>query len=247
MFKTHEAGWISKSPGARGSSLCIKEWAHRSWSSRAAWRWCHVCHQASSHLQQAPELLHLPSCVHQPLAMPVGSQGTRAVPGSWSAPAACHPSATAWGHPGHPWAQRSHRCQAQTWCELILIDSEAHNLFLKMAKIKKSIFWGCWSETEVSNSPVAITWTCAIAALAPGPGGLPATGWGHWAVLLLRVSRPAPPSRENRSLKMPEQDFWMVCLHAVPLHWHQPRPSCFPTGSSRAKVQQPRPASSRCT
>lgn len=46
---------------------------------------------------------------------------------------------------------------------------------------------------------------------------------------------------------MPEQDFWMVCLHAVPLHWHQPRPSCFPTGSSRAKVQQPRPASSRCT
>lgn len=46
---------------------------------------------------------------------------------------------------------------------------------------------------------------------------------------------------------MPKQDFWTVCLHAVPLRWHRPRPSCFPTGSLRAEVQQPCPGSSSCT
>lgn len=55
------------------------------------------------------------------------------------------------------------------------------------------------------------------------------------------------PSRENRSLKVPKQDFWMVCLHAVPLCWHWPRPSCFPMGSSRAEVQHPYPAPSSHT
>lgn len=34
----------------------------------------------------------------------------------------------------------------------------------------------------------------------------------------------------------------MLCLNAVPQHWHRPRPCCFPTGSSQAEVQRPRPA-----
>lgn len=50
------------------------------------------------------------------------------------------------------------------------------------------------------------------------------------------------PSKEQQTLKMPKQYFWMVCINALSLSWHWPRLCCFPTGSSQAEVQWPHPS-----
>lgn len=118
-LRTHGTGRVWKSPGARGllsleKGANTKAWIQHHCLELAPW--------VPLGLQTPPGLLQLPPHVHQPRAIPVGSQGTWAETAPCSVPAACHPSVASRGHLGCPVAQHSHCCwqsQAQTWCKLL--------------------------------------------------------------------------------------------------------------------------------
>lgn len=56
----------------------------------------------------------------------------------------------------------------------------------------------------------------------------PSSGWGALDPLAVPYFQASMLSRENRSLKVPKEEFWMVWLHTVPLSWSWPSPAAFP-------------------